>query len=101
MIIRGTTPTMTFRLPVDAEMIEVGYIVVKQNEETIIEKPSSDCEWTGKTLSTKFTQEETLKLIAGTLAGIKVVVKTKGGERMENERPIFVGVVDTYKEGVI
>lgn len=101
MIIRGTTPTLTFGVPFDTSIIEVGYVIVKQNKQTVIEKPTSACDCEGNTISATFVQEETLGLVAGTDAEISVVVKTLGGERLEIRRPIIETVADTAKEGVI
>jgi hypothetical protein len=101
VIIRGTTPTLTFGLPFDTSIIDVGYVVVKQDKETIIEKPTSACDREGNTISVTLTQEETLGLVSGTYAEISVVVKTSGGERLEIRRPIIETVADTAKDGVI
>lgn len=100
MIIRGTTPTMTFGLPFEADVIETGFVIVRQNETAVIEKPLSDCDCDGKTLSAKFTQEETLRLSVTTKAEIRIVLKTIGGERHES-KSIFERVEDTSKDGVI
>ena len=101
MIIRGTTPAMIFELPVDTDEISVGFVVVEQKRKTVIEKPVSDCKCEGRTLSVKFTQEETLLLSSDSNAEIKVVVKTRNGDRLETENPFIVRVVDTAKDGVI
>ena len=101
MIIRGTTPTMTFSLQFDAEMLENGFVTVQQNKNTVIEKPVSACECDGNTISAKFTQEETLALSSDSNAEIRLVVKTVDGERLETLQPFVLKVVDTSKEGVI
>lgn len=100
MIIRGTTPTMTFGLPFKADVIETGFVIVRQNETAIIEKPLSDCDCNETSLSAKFTQEETLRLSAARNAEIRIVLKTLGGERHES-KPICERVEDTSKDGVI
>lgn len=100
MIIRGTTPTMTFGLPFKVDVIETGFVIVRQNEASVIEKPLSACECNGKSMSAKFTQEETLQLSADSNAEIRIVVKTLGGERHES-KSIFERVEDTSKDGVI
>lgn len=100
MIIRGTTPTMTFALPFDTAMIALGYVTVQQNGITVFEKPVSACECDGSTLSAKLAQEDTLKLASDSNAEIRLVVKTLGGERLESFK-IIERVTDTSKEGVI
>lgn len=100
MIIRGTTPTMTFELPIETNIIATGFVVIKQNGVAMIEKEFSDCQCGEKMVSAKFTQEETLKLSAGKKAEINLVVKTLGGDRLES-KSFFENVADTSKEGVI
>ena len=100
MIIRGTTPTIKFGLPFDSGLLETGFVIVKQNDVTVIEKELSDCECGGKTLSAKLTQEDTLNLSSDLNAEINIVVKTQGGDRLESNT-IIQRVKDTSKEGVI
>ena len=100
MIIRGTTPTMTFGLPVDMETLDIGYVIIQQNGETVIEKKTTECECGNGVVSAKFTQEETLKLSSEHKAEINLVLKTLGGDRLESNT-IFETVGDTSKEGVI
>lgn len=101
MIIRGTTPTMTFGLPFEAETLESAFVTVQQNKTTVIEKPISACECDGRTLSAKLEQEETLALSPDINAEINLVVKTMGGERLETLQPFVKKVIDTSKDGVI
>ena len=101
MIIRGTTPTLRFGLPFDADMIANGFVVIQQGKITVVEKELSDCECGGRTVSAKLTQEDTLELSSEQNAEISIVVKTTGGERLETETPFFERVVDTVKDGVI
>lgn len=100
MIIRGTTPTMTFGLPFEADMLATGFVIIKQGNATVIEKELSDCKCGGRTVSARFSQEETLSLSADSNAEINIVVKTVDGERLESD-PVFDRVKDTSKEGVI
>lgn len=101
MIIRGTTPTLRFGLPFDADMIANGFVVIQQEEVTVVEKELSDCECGGKTVSAKLTQEDTLKLSSDMNAEISIVVKTTDGERLETRTPFVERVVDTVKGEVI
>lgn len=79
MIIRGTTPTMTFNLPFNADMLDTGYVVIRQNKQTVVEKKLEECECGGTTVSAKFTQVETLKLTTEVNAEINLVIKTLEG----------------------
>ena len=100
MIIRGTTPTLTFGLPFEADLLETGFVIIQQQSATVIEKELSACECSGRTVSAKLTQEESLKLSSDQNAEIRLVVKTVSGDRLET-KPIFDKVVDTSKDGVI
>lgn len=60
-MIRGTTPTHTFTLPFETELIKELRISYKQCDEVIVEKNESDCTLTGKEITVKLTQEDTLK----------------------------------------
>lgn len=100
MIIRGTTPTMSFSLPFNTDQIEVGFVTVQQNGSTVFEKPTSECNCAGNTVSAKFSQEDTLALTSGTNAEIRLVVKTVEDERLET-KPVIKRVINTSKEGVI
>jgi hypothetical protein len=91
---------MTFGLPMEDELLATGFVIVLQNDVTVIEKPLSACDCEGRFLSAKLTQEETLSLSADINAEIRIVVKTSGGDRLES-KPIFERVVDTAKDGVI
>lgn len=100
MIVRGTTPTLTFGLPFEAATIAEGYVIIQQNRKTIIEKPVSACKCSGNDLSVTLTQKETLELSCCFNAEIGLVVKTQGGERLES-KPITEKVGDTAKDGEI
>ena len=43
-MMRGTTPTLKFKLPVDAEQLDVLYITFQEEGKTIFEKKLEDCE---------------------------------------------------------
>ncbi len=100
MIIRGTTPRLGFGIPFEADSLATGFMVVKQNDVTVIEKELSSCECNGRTVSAKLTQEESLRLSKEWNAVINLVVRTISGDRFESF-PIYESVIDTSKDGVI
>lgn len=99
-IVRGTTPTLSFGLPFSTNLLETGFVTIQQRDETIVEKELSACDCSGDTVSATLTQEETLALKIGSLAQIRLVVKTTGGDRMETD-DVVVRVRDTHKDEVI
>lgn len=100
-IVRGTTPTLSFGLPFSTDLLSNGFVIVKQGNETAIEKELSVCDCENNTITTKLTQEETLSLDSGSHAKIRLVVKTHGGDRHETKTDIVVRVRDTHKDEVI
>lgn len=62
---RGTTPTLTFRLPIDTGSITVLSVAVAQAGQVKIEKALSDVQLDGNVVSCTLTEAETLSLTAG------------------------------------
>lgn len=82
---RGTTPTLTFRLPIDTGSITALSLAVAQGGVVKIEKALADMTLEGKTVSCTLT-EETLSLSAG--AGREAQVQLRvgvGGQRMASQ----------------
>lgn len=83
---RGTTPTLTFQLPIDTGSITVLSLAVAQGGVVKIEKSLADMTLEGKTVSCTLTEEETLSLSAG--AGREAQVQLRvgvGGQRMASQ----------------
>lgn len=99
-IVRGTTPTISFGLHFPTDLLETGFVTVKQREKVIIEKGISDCKCSENTLAARLTQEDTLALEPGIHAYIRLVVKTTGGDRLETGDYI-IKVSNTHKGEVI
>lgn len=81
-IIRGTTPTMIFTFDtISVDDITVAYLLIKQSNNTVIEKTLENSTiFEGKLMFT-FTQAETLSLAAGTPASVVLDWKTTAGIR--------------------
>ena len=62
---RGTTPTQTFTLPFERELISDLRITYVQNKKDIITKKMGDIKFTNNEISIIFTQEETYQFEAG------------------------------------
>lgn len=98
-MIRGTTPTLYFTLPLDVELLEEVWITLAQNGEVKLNKRLSDCQANKNVLSTKLTQEETLSLTES-MTEIQIRVKTKSGEAMASQI-ILETTKRILKDGVI
>lgn len=77
-MIRGTTPTHTFTLPMQASNLTECYITYAQDGETILEKDLEDLTQTGNTVSFTFTQAETLLFKTNVPTEIQLAVKMQG-----------------------
>lgn len=83
---RGTTPTLTFRLPIDTGSITALSLAVAQAGQVKIEKALSDVLLDGNVVSCTLTKEETLSLSAG--AGREAQVQLRvgvGAQRMASQ----------------
>lgn len=81
-MIRGTTPTFEFTLPMLTDEIAAGYITFAQDGSVVIDKALADCTCAGSTVTLHLTQEETLKLSQNTRTELQMRVRTTGGEAL-------------------
>lgn len=58
--IRGTTPTVTFNLPFNVDMIRNCEVYFGQNDELLVTKEMSECVLDGTTLAVTLSQSDTL-----------------------------------------
>lgn len=83
---RGTTPTLTFRLPIDTGSITVLSVAVAQAGQVKIEKTLSDVQLEGNVISCPLTEDETLSLTAGRGIDAKIQLRVGvGGQRMASQ----------------
>ena len=61
-MIRGTTPTHTFKLPFDVSRVKEVMVIYAQNDVEVFHKDIYDCNLEGNVVSVTLTQEETLSL---------------------------------------
>lgn len=74
---RGTTPTLTFQLPIDTGSITALSVAVAQAGQIKIEKALSDVHMDGNVISCPLTEAETLSLTAG--PGIDAKIQLRVG----------------------
>ena len=102
-MIKGTTPTLQFNLPIDTSTIKAAEVMVRyvdNNKEVTIVKTLTDCVATGNTITTMLTQEETLQLPAPSSVEIQLRVLTLDDVALASV--IFTTTVKRLlKEGVI
>lgn len=80
-MIRGSTPTHNFSLPIDANLIEDLEIVYQQGGVDIIRRTKKDCSIEGNVAKVKLSQQETLSLHNSSRSvKLQMRVKTTGGD---------------------
>ena len=83
-MIRGSTPTHTFNLKLDADLIHKVRVLYAQNDVCVLKKEDSDCIKNGQTIVVKLTQEDTLLFKEGKVE-IQLRVLTSTGESIPSK----------------
>ena len=96
---RGTTPTLTFRLPIDTGSITVLSIAVAQGRQVKIEKTLSDVHLDGNVISCTLTEAETLSLTAGARVEAKIQLRVGVGEQRMASQIFTVPVERILRDG--
>ena len=102
-MIKGTTPTLQFNLPIETSTLKAAEVMVQyvdSNKAITIIKTLDQCEVGEKTITATLTQEETLQLPAPSMVYIQLRVLTVDGVAMASA--IFTTTVKRLlAEGVI
>lgn len=100
-IIKGTTPTIIFTFSeVDVAHITTAFLVIKQNDTVIIDKPITDAVIGEDSIEWKLTQLETLSLSENRMAEVCCDWKLADGTRGRSNK-IEERVEKAGKNGVI
>lgn len=91
-MIRATTPTHTFNIPVEANNIQEILVTYRQIGRNILEKTNADMTNNGNAWSVTLTQQETKMFMADTKVEVQVRVLTTGGDALASK--IFSVTVD-------
>lgn len=94
-MIRGSTPTHVFRLPINTELIKALRITYVQKQKTVLEKTEQDVTMDGTTISLRLTQEETLAFNAECRVKIQLKVLTV------NEEVLASRITEVFVEQVL
>ena len=79
-MIQGTTPTHTFTIGINPEMVDELEIYYEQKGKLICTKRLEDCTVEGNTYIVKLTQKETLSFNDKDNVCVQARVKTTGGD---------------------
>lgn len=78
-MIRGTTPTYTFEVPVDMASIKSVRITYAQGRNIVLTKQIEDCTMQDGTITVTLTQQETLRFAESANVGIQLRVLMDDG----------------------
>lgn len=84
-MIRGTTPTHTFKLPFDAKLVKSAMVIYAQNDAVVLEKEAKDCTMRGNEISVTLSQEDTLKLDCHFKVQIQLRILTTEGQALASD----------------
>ena len=97
---RGTTPTLTFTIPISAADVAEAWVIFSQNNECLFFKELEQCSCGDKSLVVKLTQDETLKFKEGIDLEAQVRLRDKHGNAFASNI-IVIRVKRILKDGVI
>ena len=98
---RGTTPTLTFQLPIDTGSITALSVAVAQAGQVKIEKTLPDVLLDGNVVSCTLTEAETLSLTAGTGIDAKIQLRVGVGEQRMASQVFVVPVERILRDGAL
>lgn len=84
-MIRGTTPTHTFKVPFDASVMGKVQITYSQNDVVLFQKHTSDCVVIDGSVTTKLTQGETLLFDHRKNVEIQIRILTPTGDALASK----------------
>lgn len=84
-MIRGTTPTHTFKIPLDVSGVKSVMVIYGQNNVEVFRKETDDCTLEGNSISVTLTQEETLKFNHSHNVQIQIRVLTVTGNALASD----------------
>lgn len=99
-MIRGTTPTHVFNIPIETSTLKEIRITYAQGNEEVFTKTTADCVLEGKTIKVSLTQEETLKFSHDKMVSIQLRVLTTSGKAMATKIEML-DVYDVLNEEVL
>ena len=96
-MIRGTTPTLTFKLPFDCSTIDIISISFAQYNKIVFEKYYYDCVIKGNEIIVTLTEDDTLKFNSDEHAEIQIRVGI--GEQRFASQIMKIGIERVLRDG--
>lgn len=79
---KGTTPTHTFEVDIDTDVIKEVKIIYSQRDKEVLVKRTDECTIESGLISTRLSQEDTFLFESNTIVSIQVRVLTTGGDAL-------------------
>ena len=99
-MIRGTTPTLQFEIPIDMELVDVLNVAFSQRGKMVLCKTVSDCQIDGNIARCRLSQQDTLALDHSCCVEIQVRIKTISGDALASQ-VLSTGVDRILQDGEI
>lgn len=99
-MIRGTTPTHTFNIPFDTNLLSEVRVIYAQSDKVLFTKNNDDCTMNGNSISVTLTQHDTFKFDASKEVQIQLRVLTAAGEVLSSGVEI-VGIAKCLDDEVL
>ena len=99
-MIRGTTPTHTFNVPIDTSTIKEVRILYAQDDALVLVKETKDCELGDGIVKTTLSQDDTFMFDCKKCVEVQIRVLTEGGEALASV-PVKVSVSKCLHDEVL
>lgn len=96
VIYRGTTPTLKYKMPIEAQYIRKIFFTFKQFDNTVFEKEINDFTRDDIYIYTTLSQQDTLKLKANNWVNIQLKIKINN--KVLATSPYQIYVKDSYHQ---
>lgn len=100
-MIRGTTPTHYFGIPISKERVKNIRVTYRQDNRNILDMGIDRFEIVGNKAKVTLSQQETFAFTAGIKAKVKIRVLSTEGVLFSNRRPIMINVYESYNNEVL
>lgn len=105
-MVRGTTPTLLFKLPFELRLFNVGYVTFVQlaEDESVVsylDKNIADCVCDGNTIECTLTQEETLSFYPDIPLLMQIRLADTNTQKAIASDIISEHVTDVLKDGIL
>lgn len=100
-MIRGTTPTHYFGIPISKERVKNIRVTYRQDNRNIIDKGMDSVEIIGNNVKVHLSQQETFAFTAGIKAKVQLRVLSTEGVLFGNRKPVSIDVYESFNREVL